>query len=197
MDSTRPPTALTALHTNVVSPTAKPPSSTPSRPLNGGNGSTGGNQNKYNNKNHNSGNGDGNNDKNSNGGGGRGGSSGQTTASTGSDGRTNAPWTTYGHLWQGHMTMYPSPCPLDSSVRRPSWPHWTSTRLPASCPGHSSNSRRRTSRPLRPQDGTPDSAQAGTSSHWPTPSAPRCSTRPLPRSRTMWRTPTRCTTPLH
>jgi hypothetical protein len=49
--------------------------------------------------------------KNSNEGRGRGGSSGQTTAPTGSAGRTNAPWPTYGHPWQGHMTMYPSPVP--------------------------------------------------------------------------------------
>jgi hypothetical protein len=106
MDSTGPPAAPMALYTNAAFPTAKPPSSTPSRPPNGG---IGGNQNKYNNKNRNSGNGGGNNGKNSNSGGGRGGSSGQTTAPTGSDGRTNAPWPTYGHPWQGHMTMYPRP----------------------------------------------------------------------------------------
>jgi hypothetical protein len=81
MDSTGPPAASTALYTNVVSPTVKPPSSTPSRPPNGGNGGIGGNRNKYNNKNCNSGNGGGNNGKNSNGG----------TAPTGSDGRTNTP----------------------------------------------------------------------------------------------------------
>jgi hypothetical protein len=80
MDSTGLPAASTALYTNVASPTAKPPSSTPSRPPNGKNGDTGGNRNKYNNKNYNSGNGGGNNGKNSNGVGGRGGSSGQTTA---------------------------------------------------------------------------------------------------------------------
>jgi hypothetical protein len=68
------------------------------------------NRNKYNNKNHNSGNGGGNNGKN-NGGGGHGGPSGQTTAPTSSDGRTNAPWPTYGHASQGHMTMYPGPVP--------------------------------------------------------------------------------------
>jgi hypothetical protein len=76
MDSTGPPTTLTALYTNAVSPVAKPPSSKPSRPPNGGNGGTGGNRNKYNNKNLNSGNGGDNNDKNSNDGRGRGGSSG-------------------------------------------------------------------------------------------------------------------------
>jgi hypothetical protein len=97
MDSTGPPTALTVLYTNAASPAAKPPSSTPSHSPHGGNGDTGGNRNKYNNKNHNSGNGGDNNGKNSNGSGGRGGSSGQTTAPTGSDGRTNAPWPTYGH----------------------------------------------------------------------------------------------------
>jgi hypothetical protein len=109
MDSTEPPAAPTALYTKAASLAAKPPSSTPSRPPNGGNGGTGGNRNKNNNKNHNSGNGGGNNGKNSNSGGGRGGSSGQTTTPIGSDGRTNAPWPTYGHPWQGHMTMYPGP----------------------------------------------------------------------------------------
>jgi hypothetical protein len=106
MDSTGPPAVPTALYTNAASPAVKPLSSTPSRPPNGGNGGTGGNQNKYNNKNRNSGNG-----KNNNGDGGRGGSSGQTTAFTGSDGRTNAPWPTYDHPWQGHMTMYLGPVP--------------------------------------------------------------------------------------
>jgi hypothetical protein len=111
MDSTGPPAALTALYTNIVSPAAKPPSSTLSRLPNGGNGDTGGNQTKYNNKNRNSGNGGGHNGKNCTGGRGHGGSSGQTTTPTGSDGKTNAPWPTYGHPWQGHMTMYPSPVP--------------------------------------------------------------------------------------
>jgi hypothetical protein len=78
--STGPPATLTALYTNVESPTAKPPSSTPSRPPNGGNGGIGVNWTKYNNKNRNSGNDDGNNGKNSNGSGDRCGSSGQTTA---------------------------------------------------------------------------------------------------------------------
>jgi hypothetical protein len=112
MDSIGPPTAPTALYTNAASPAAKPPSSTPSRPPNGGNGGTGGNRYKNNNKNRNSGNGGGNNGKNSNSAGGRGGSSGQTTAPIGSDGRTNALWPTYGHPWQGHMTMYPGPVPV-------------------------------------------------------------------------------------
>jgi hypothetical protein len=111
MASTWPPAPSTALYTNVASPVAKPPSSTPSRPPNGENSGTGGNRNKYNNKHRNSGNGHGNNGKNSNGGEGRGVSSGQTTAPIGSDGRTNAPWLTYGHQWQGHMTMYPSSVP--------------------------------------------------------------------------------------
>jgi hypothetical protein len=111
MDSTGPPAALTALYTNVASPMAKPSSSMPSCPPNGENGGTDGNRTKYNNKNHNSGNGSGNNGKNSNSGGGRGGSSGQTTAPTSSTGRTNALWLTYGHPWQGHITMYPSPMP--------------------------------------------------------------------------------------
>jgi hypothetical protein len=108
MDSIGPLAAPTALYTKAASPAAKPPSSTPSRPPNGG---TGGNRNKYNNKNRNNGNGGGNNGKNSNGGRGRGGSSGQTTAPTGSDDKTNAPRLTYGHPWQGHMTMYPGPVP--------------------------------------------------------------------------------------
>jgi hypothetical protein len=111
MDSTGPLAAPTVLYTNVGSPAAKPPSSTPSHPPHGGNGGTGGNQTKYNNKNHNSGNGGGHNSKNNTGGRGRGGSSSQTTAPTGSDGRTNALWPTYSHLWQGHMTMYPGPVP--------------------------------------------------------------------------------------
>jgi hypothetical protein len=97
MDSTEPPAASTVLYTNAASPTAKPPSSTPSHPPNGRNSGTGGNRNKYNNKNCNSGNGDGNNSKNSNGDRGRVGSSDQTTTPIGSDDRTNAPCPTYGH----------------------------------------------------------------------------------------------------
>jgi hypothetical protein len=94
----------------------------PSRSPNGGNGGNDGNRKKYNNKNRNSGNDGGNNAKNSNGGGGRGGSFDQTTAPTGSDDRTNAPWLTYGHLWQGHMTMYSGPVParLQAFVATPS-----------------------------------------------------------------------------
>jgi hypothetical protein len=64
MDSTGPPAAPTALCTNAVSLMAKPPSFTPSCPLNGRNNGTSGNWNKYNNKNCNSGNDGGNNDKN-------------------------------------------------------------------------------------------------------------------------------------
>jgi hypothetical protein len=112
MDSTGPPAAPTALYINVASPTTKPSSSTPSRPPNGGNGGTGDNRTKYNNKNCNSGNGGGNNGKNSNDGDGRGGSSDQTTAPTSSAGRTNTPWPTYGHPWQGHMIMYPGLVPV-------------------------------------------------------------------------------------
>jgi hypothetical protein len=44
MDSIRPPAAPMVLYTNIASPTAKPPSSTPSRPPHGGNGGTGGNR---------------------------------------------------------------------------------------------------------------------------------------------------------
>jgi hypothetical protein len=119
MNNTGPPTAPMALYTNAVSPMAKPPSSTLSRPSNGRNGGTSGNQNKYNNKNHNSSNGGGNNGKSSNDGRFRGGFFGQTTTPTGSDSRTNAPWLTYGHPWltyghpwQAQMTMYPSPMPI-------------------------------------------------------------------------------------
>jgi hypothetical protein len=36
----------------------------------------------------------------------------QNTAPTTSDGRTGTPWPTYGHLWQGHMTVYPGPVPI-------------------------------------------------------------------------------------
>jgi hypothetical protein len=111
MDSTRPSAAPTALYTNITSPAAKPPSSTPSRPPHGGNGGTGGNRSNYHNKNRNSGYGSGHNGKNRTGGGCRGGSSSQITASTGSDGWTNASWPTNGHPWQGHMTMYPDPVP--------------------------------------------------------------------------------------
>jgi hypothetical protein len=116
MDSTGPRAAPTVLYTNAASPATNPPSSTRSRPPNGKNGGTGGNRNKYKNKNRNSG------GKNSNDGGGRGGSSVQTTTPTGSDGRTNAPWLTYGHLWQGHMTMYSGPVParLQAFVATPS-----------------------------------------------------------------------------
>jgi hypothetical protein len=111
MDSTGPPAALTVLYTNIASPAAKPPSSTPSRPPHDSNDGTGGNQTKYRNKNHNSGIGGAHNGKNTTGGGGRGDSSSQSIAPTGSNGRTNAPWPNYGHPWQGHMTMYPGPVP--------------------------------------------------------------------------------------
>jgi hypothetical protein len=187
MDSTGPPAAPMALYTNAASPVAKPPSSMPSFPPNGRNVSTGGNWNKYNNKNRNSGNGGDNNGKNSNGSGGHGYSSGQTTARTSSDGRTNAPWPTYDHPWQGQMTMYPAPVPagqqrLHVFVATPSL-----YASPASYLGHSSgNSSRYPSRPPRPQDAAPSSTQVGTSSRWPTPSAPWRSTHPLPRSGTGW-----------
>jgi hypothetical protein len=111
MDSIEPPTAPITLYTNVASPAAKQPSSTPSHPLKGSIDGTGGNRTKYNNKNRNSSNGGGHNGKNNTGGGGRGDSSDQTTTPTGSDGRTNALWPTYDHPWQGHMTMYPGPVP--------------------------------------------------------------------------------------
>jgi hypothetical protein len=88
MDNTGPPAAPTVLYTNAAPPTAKLPSSTPSRQPSGGNG---GNRNK-NNKNHNNGNGGSNNGTNNNGGGCRSSSSGQTTAPTAFDGRTGAPW---------------------------------------------------------------------------------------------------------
>jgi hypothetical protein len=50
MDGTGPPAAPTTLYTNVASPAAKAPSSTPSRPPNGKNDGTGVNRTKYNNK---------------------------------------------------------------------------------------------------------------------------------------------------
>jgi hypothetical protein len=80
----------------------------PSRPPSGGNS---GYRNKNNNKNRNDGHGGGNNSRNSNGSGSRNSSYGQTTAPTASDDRISTPWPTYGHLWQGHMTVYPSPVP--------------------------------------------------------------------------------------
>jgi hypothetical protein len=111
MDSTGPPVAPTALYTNIASPMAKPPSSTLSHPPHGGNGGTSANWTKYHNKNHNSDTGGGHNGKNSTDDGGCGGSSSQPTTPTGSDGWTNALWSTFAHSWQGHMTMYPGPMP--------------------------------------------------------------------------------------
>jgi hypothetical protein len=97
MDSTGPSAAPTALYTNIASLTAKPPSSTPSRPPHGSNSGTSGNRTKYHNKNRSSGNGGGHNSKNITEGGCCGGSSSQTTTPTGFDGRTDALWQTYGH----------------------------------------------------------------------------------------------------
>jgi hypothetical protein len=97
MDNIGPSAAPSALYTNDAPPTAKPPSSTPSRPLSGGNSGNSDHWNKNNNKNRNGGHGGGNNGRNSNGSGGRNSSSGQTTAPTASDGRTGTPWPTYGH----------------------------------------------------------------------------------------------------
>jgi hypothetical protein len=110
MDSTDHSATPTALYTNDAPPTARPPSSTPSRPPNGGNNGNNGHRNK-NNKNRNGGHGGGNNGRNSNGSDDRNGSSGQTTVPTASDGRTGTPWPTYGHPWQGHMTVYPDSVP--------------------------------------------------------------------------------------
>jgi hypothetical protein len=107
MDITGPLAAPMALYTNAAPSAAKPPSSTPSRPPSGGNSGNDGNQNK----NRNSGHSGGNNGRNSNGSSDRNSSSGQTTAPTASNGRTHAPWPTYGHRWQGHMTIYPGPVP--------------------------------------------------------------------------------------
>jgi hypothetical protein len=98
--------APTVLYTNAAPPAVRPASSMPSRPPSGGNSGNSGNRNKNNSKNCNSGHGGGNNDRNSNGSGGRNSSSGQTTLPTASDGRTGTPWPTYGHPWQGHMTVY-------------------------------------------------------------------------------------------
>jgi hypothetical protein len=111
MDSAGPSAAPTALYTNAASSAARPPSSTPSRPPSSGNSGNGGHRNKNYNKNRNGGHGGGNNGRTSNGSGGRNSSFGQTTAPTASDGRTGTPWPTYGHPWQGHMTIYPGPVP--------------------------------------------------------------------------------------
>jgi hypothetical protein len=108
MDSTDPSATRTTLYTNAAPPVARPPSSTPSRSSSGDNS---GNRNKNNNKNRNDGHGGGNNNRNSNGSGDRNSSSGQTTVPTTSDGRTDMPWPTYNHPWQGHMTIYPGPVP--------------------------------------------------------------------------------------
>jgi hypothetical protein len=140
MDNTGPLVAPTALYTNIASLEPKPPSFTPSRPPHGGNGGTSGNWSKYHNKNYNSGNGGGHNDKNSTGDGGHGGSSSQTIAPTGSDGRTNALWLTYGHPWQGHMTMYPSPMPARQRCLHAFMATPGLYASPAPCPGSSSSS---------------------------------------------------------
>jgi hypothetical protein len=76
MDSTGPPTAPTVLYINAASPVAKPPPSTPSRPLGGGNSGNGGNRNKNNKNRNSSSSGGGNNGKNNNGNDGRNSSSG-------------------------------------------------------------------------------------------------------------------------
>jgi hypothetical protein len=55
INSMGPPTASTALYTNVVPPAAKPPSSTSSRPPGGGNGGNSGNGGGNNSKNNNDG----------------------------------------------------------------------------------------------------------------------------------------------
>jgi hypothetical protein len=73
MDSTGPSAASTALYTNAAPPTARPPSSTPSRPPSSGYSGNGGHRNKNYNKNRNGG---GNNSRTSNGSGGRNSSSG-------------------------------------------------------------------------------------------------------------------------
>jgi hypothetical protein len=111
MDSTGPSAAPTVLYTNATPPTARPPSSTPSRPSSGGNSGNGGHRNKNYNKNRNNGHDGGNNGRTRNDSGGHNSSSGQTNAPTASDGRTGTPWPTYGHPWQGHMTVYPGPVP--------------------------------------------------------------------------------------
>jgi hypothetical protein len=195
MDSTGPPAAPTVLYTNVASPVAKAPSSTPSRPPNDEKGDTGGNRNKYNNKNRNSGNNGGNNSKNSNGGGGRGGSSGQTTAPTGSDDRTNAPWPTYGHPWQGHMTMYPGPVP--AGQQRPQ-AFVTTPGLYAS-PGLLSEPQQQ--QPLYQQAAQDPGWNPWLDASWDQQtlanSFSTMALHPLPQSRTGWRTPARRTTPLH
>jgi hypothetical protein len=108
MDSTDPSAAPLALYTNIAPPTVRPPSSTPSCPPSGGNS---GHRNKNNNKNRNGGHSGGNNGRNNNGSGGHNSSSDQTPIPTASDGRTDTPWPTYSHPWQGHMTVYLGPVP--------------------------------------------------------------------------------------
>jgi hypothetical protein len=103
MNSTDPSAAPMALYTNATPPTARPPSSMPSRPPSGGNSGNSGHRNKNNNKNRNGG--------GNNGNGGRNSCSSQTTVPTASDGRTDTPWPTYSHPWQEHMTIYPGPVP--------------------------------------------------------------------------------------
>jgi hypothetical protein len=103
----------TVLYTNAAPPAARPPSSTLSHPPSGGNSGNSDHRNKNNNKNRNSGHGGGNNGKNNNGSGGHNSSSGQTTVPTASDGKTNMQWPTYGHPWQGHLTVYLSLVPTE------------------------------------------------------------------------------------
>jgi hypothetical protein len=110
MDSTGPSAAPTALYTNTAPLVARPPSSTPSRLPSGGNNGNGGHRN--NNKNRNSGHGGGYNGRNNNGSGSRNSSSARTTVPTAFDGRTGTPWPTYGHSWQGHITVYPGSVPI-------------------------------------------------------------------------------------
>jgi hypothetical protein len=128
MDNTGPSTAPMALYTNAAPSTARPPSSTPSHPPSDGNNDNGGHRNKNYNKNRNDGHGGGNNGRTSNGSGSRNSSSGQTTAPNASDSRTGTPWPTYGHPWQGHMTVYPGPVP--TGQQRPQDPS------PRFLPGH-------------------------------------------------------------
>jgi hypothetical protein len=167
MDSTGPSAATTALYTNVVPLAARPSSSTLSHLPSGDNSGNSGHRNKNNNKNCNGSHGGGNNSRNNNGSGGRTSSSGQPTVPTASDGGTGTPWPTYGHPWQGHMTIYPGPVPTGQQRLH--------AFMATSCPASSSRSNSRsTSRPppLPHQAETLGSTWVGTNNRWPTPSTP-------------------------
>jgi hypothetical protein len=110
-------------------------------------------------------------------------SSSQTTAPTGSDGWTNALRPTYGHPWQGHMTMYPSPVPAGQQCPQAFVATPGLYTVPASRPGPRM-------KPLSRHQLGPTVSSQLFQLHGAPP-------RLLPRSRTGWRTPARRTTSLH